>query len=160
MAEEPEAPMSLDQARRVLAHGGAGHSLLEVVEASEVVLTYLEAIDRRAEQIRGGLKPDARPREIVAYLLGEEPAPQPGGRIRADQVRIGDIISYSQHGVVDDGKWHTVTEVGPDMSRPGKGWLRICTSRVDEADGQIHRSDGNYSPELTFGFMSRATETD
>jgi hypothetical protein len=60
--------------------------------------------------------------------------------------------------VVDDGKWHTVTEVGPDVSRPGKGWLRICTSRVDEADGQVHRRDGDYSPELMFGFMSRAAE--
>jgi hypothetical protein len=98
MAEEPRSPMALDQARRVLAHGGAGHSLLEVVEASEVVLTYLEAIDRRAEQIRGGLKTCASPTEIVAYLLGEEPAPLPGGRIRADQVRVGESSATPSTG--------------------------------------------------------------
>jgi hypothetical protein len=36
----------------------------------------LDAIDRRGQQIRGGLKPHARPPEVVDFLLAE-----PGGTV-------------------------------------------------------------------------------
>lgn len=42
--------------------------------AAMLVLEHLAAIDRRAAQVRGGLKPYARPPEIVDYLLAEPPS--------------------------------------------------------------------------------------
>lgn len=41
-------------------------------DAVTVVLARLSQIETRAQQIRGGLKPYARPVEIVDYLMGEQ----------------------------------------------------------------------------------------
>lgn len=37
------------------------------------VRTRLSQIETRAQQVRGGLKPYARPVEIVDFLMGEQP---------------------------------------------------------------------------------------
>lgn len=48
-------------------------------DAIRTLAARLDEIDRRAQQIRGGLKPYARPPEIVDFLLATPPtAPKVG----------------------------------------------------------------------------------
>jgi len=63
--------MDLDEARGV-ARCPDGRRLAEMQEAAWMLLVHLDTLDTRARQVRGGLKPYARPVEVVDYLMGEQ----------------------------------------------------------------------------------------
>ena len=69
--DTPRAPrMSLAEARAIL-NGDRPATTEETGWATGVVLARLDDIDRRAAQVRGELKPHARPVEVVDFLLAQ-----------------------------------------------------------------------------------------
>lgn len=61
--------MNLNEAREIVrTHSG---TVAEQAEAGWLLHVRLGEIERRAQQIRGGLKPYARPPEVVDFLLAE-----------------------------------------------------------------------------------------
>lgn len=64
--------MELEEALSVLGALVDAGRHPEADEAYRVVLARLDTIERRVQQIRGGLKPYARPVEVVDYVMGEQ----------------------------------------------------------------------------------------
>ena len=66
--------MDLDEARQHLhdLRAAGTFDTHDTPIAAELVLARLDGIERRARQVRGGLKPYGRPVEIVDYVMGEQ----------------------------------------------------------------------------------------
>lgn len=66
-------PLDIEDAIARLNRGSTSVAAIASVLAEvETLRTHLSQIETRAQQIRGGLKPYARPVEIVDYLMGEQ----------------------------------------------------------------------------------------